>query len=460
MDGFAQPDEAIDAVRGRLLSELDTRAAGCRTGGAQRGERHRRSVRRTVREPSQATPASSFRGRRCARALTRRERLDAEKEALGLYLTGHPLDDYLARDPRVLSDPNRRSQSRTRQSGGCGSRRVDAGRCAADAVKRWRSPCSTIAAAASNCRSSPTFTNQHKAKIFKDAVLVVEGEVQPDEYTGALKMRVAQIHTMDEARRRFADCLQIEVSGDGMSRDFARRLKTLLEPHRQDGCPVAISYRSQTAEGRLVLGADWRVRRAMRCLQSLRTEFGAGQVGLHYRRSARDRARSRSTQRLRAMLDGAHAAAIVIGFSGGLDSTVLLHARGAGACRRSRLLALHVNHGLNPHAALWQRHCQTVSAALDRVRLHRACGSNRARWHRSGRARARYDRVSRSCSTRATCCGSDTISTIRPRRCCGACCAAAAAPRSRHAGCGAGSAVATWCVPCSRAARRSRGVGA
>ncbi len=117
-------------------------------------------------------------------------------------------------------------------------------------------------------------------------MLVVEGEVQPDDYSGALKMRVSQIHTMNDARRRFADCLQIEVSDAGMSSDLARRLKTLLEPHRHDGCPVAIAYRSNRAEGRLVLGADWRVTPCDELLQSLRNEFGAGRVGLHYRRSA------------------------------------------------------------------------------------------------------------------------------------------------------------------------------
>ncbi|MCX7063348.1 MAG: DNA polymerase III, partial [Proteobacteria bacterium] len=64
------------------------------------------------------------------------------------------------------------------------------------------------------------------------------------------------------------------------------RLNLLLEPHRQAGCPVAIAYRSGSAEGRLVLGADWRVAPSDVLLQSLRSEFGAGQVGLQYRGAA------------------------------------------------------------------------------------------------------------------------------------------------------------------------------
>ena len=48
---------------------------------------------------------------------------------------------------------------------------------------------------------------------------------------------------MNDARRRFADCLQIEVSGIGMSSDLARRLKALLEPHRHDGWSTAVDPR-------------------------------------------------------------------------------------------------------------------------------------------------------------------------------------------------------------------------
>jgi tRNA(Ile)-lysidine synthase len=55
---------------------------------------------------------------------------------------------------------------------------------------------------------------------------------------------------------------------------------------------------------------------------------------------------------------------IVIGYSGGLDSSVLLHAAARFVEDGRRVLALHVNHGLSPQADVWQRHCESVSAAL------------------------------------------------------------------------------------------------
>ncbi len=57
------------------------------------------------------------------------------------------------------------------------------------------------------------------------------------------------------------------------------------------------------------------------------------------------------------------AARVVVGYSGGLDSTVLLRAA-AEQVSVDRLVALHVNHGLSAHAGEWQRHCEAVSGEL------------------------------------------------------------------------------------------------
>lgn len=49
---------------------------------------------------------------------------------------------------------------------------------------------------------------------------------------------------------------------------------------------------------------------------------------------------------------------LYLGFSGGLDSTVLLHALATALKCRTRLKAVHVNHGISPNALLWQAHCK------------------------------------------------------------------------------------------------------
>ena len=57
--------------------------------------------------------------------------------------------------------------------------------------------------------------------------------------------------------------------------------------------------------------------------------------------------------------------AILLGYSGGLDSTALLHllANDASACRNG-LRAIHVHHGLHADADAWAAHCERACAAL------------------------------------------------------------------------------------------------
>lgn len=54
---------------------------------------------------------------------------------------------------------------------------------------------------------------------------------------------------------------------------------------------------------------------------------------------------------------------LVAGFSGGLDSTVLLHClRQLAPERQLSLSALHVHHGLSPQADAWEAHCRGLCA--------------------------------------------------------------------------------------------------
>lgn len=49
---------------------------------------------------------------------------------------------------------------------------------------------------------------------------------------------------------------------------------------------------------------------------------------------------------------------LLVGFSGGLDSTVLLHNLVRHSLLSDKLIAVHINHGLSNNASAWQNHCQ------------------------------------------------------------------------------------------------------
>jgi tRNA(Ile)-lysidine synthase len=56
---------------------------------------------------------------------------------------------------------------------------------------------------------------------------------------------------------------------------------------------------------------------------------------------------------------------VFVGYSGGLDSTVLLHALANEPLLNKKLQAIHVHHGLSVHADAWQVHCEAFCEVLN-----------------------------------------------------------------------------------------------
>jgi len=70
-------------------------------------------------------------------------------------------------------------------------------------------------------------------------------------------------------------------------------------------------------------------------------------------------------QRLAERIDSRPPGPLAVGYSGGLDSTVLLHAlTGIDAARRRGLRAIHIDHGLQTDSGRWAEHCRTQADAL------------------------------------------------------------------------------------------------
>jgi tRNA(Ile)-lysidine synthase len=67
--------------------------------------------------------------------------------------------------------------------------------------------------------------------------------------------------------------------------------------------------------------------------------------------------------RLRALTSGKSPARWLVAFSGGVDSTVLLHAL-ANSGTEASVVAIHIDHGLHAYSGQWEQHCREFAADL------------------------------------------------------------------------------------------------
>ena len=93
-------------------------------------------------------------------------------------------------------------------------------------------------------------------KIVTDELLVVEGKVSYDDFSGGNRVVADTLMTLGEARARFAKHLLLNLNGQA----DARRLKALLAPFAPGPAAVRLRYRNAQAQCEIVLGDALRVR--------------------------------------------------------------------------------------------------------------------------------------------------------------------------------------------------------
>ena len=220
---------------------------------------------------------------RQARQWTDKERLAGEKETLGLYLTGHPIDEYEKELSRFVSTrisdlkPSREPQ------------RVAGLVVAVRTMKSKRGD--TMAFITLDDRTGRIeaslfgeLYDQLRGQIEADQVLIVEGEVSSDDFSGGLRLRGKDVTPMVTARARYGEAVELSLDGSRVNGQLIDSLRTSLTPHRDEGgLPVRLRYRNEAAVGWLELDGQWRVAPSDELLIALREVQGQDGVRLKYR---------------------------------------------------------------------------------------------------------------------------------------------------------------------------------
>ncbi|NRA84144.1 MAG: DNA polymerase III subunit alpha [Gammaproteobacteria bacterium] len=209
--------------------------------------------------------------------------LEGERETLGLYLTGHPINQYLAELKHYT-----KCRLKDVVPGGRGQMIKVAGLVIAARVMITKrgSKMGILTIDDKSGRLEVMMYSEalekHQDLLQKDKILVLEGEVSFDDFSGGNRMTAKEVYDIATARERFATALDIKVSANQINKDFFKQFTQALEPFQFGALPVNIYYSRVEATAQLQLGTQWRVTPDDELLENLRILLGNKQVRIKF----------------------------------------------------------------------------------------------------------------------------------------------------------------------------------
>jgi len=128
--------------------------------------------------------------------------------------------------------------------------------------------------------------NQNPQLLKEDQLLVVEGRVSNDDFSGGLRVNARRLYDLAAARSAYASLLKISCNGQA----DAVKLRELLAPYcrgnasaeERRGCAVKVEYHNAGARVELMLSDQWRVELRDELLAGLKTWLSDENVKILY----------------------------------------------------------------------------------------------------------------------------------------------------------------------------------
>jgi len=222
---------------------------------------------------------------------TERELLANEKEALGLYLTGHPFDAvrldaaYLVDDKlaNIASEPPPQKSSGERNYAQA-RREVTVAGLIMDIRKRGNRVTVVLDDDSGRIEMS-LFTEafqEFRHLLSKDEIVVVSGTLRYDDFIGGWSINARKILPIDRVIEMNAKSMILSVAPNGKGMQLINQLHDVLLPYREGNCDVAVQYTGSDAAARLALGPEWSVRPSRELRDKLYELLGQSNVRLLY----------------------------------------------------------------------------------------------------------------------------------------------------------------------------------
>ncbi len=211
------------------------------------------------------------------------ERLRLEKETLGLYFSGHPIEIHRALLDQICSGNLKQLIAARASSVLLGAWVVDIRRFGKRIILTLDDRTAQL-----TCILGEEFL-ANRVPPRKDTLVFVTGRITPDDFSGGWKVFPNELYDLEQVQARFARRVLLEFvgnSGAGGAAPMERLMQALEVLRHPAGCPVTVHYGNGAARATLDLGADWKIRVQDAGLEPLRKLLGERNVRVQYSKPA------------------------------------------------------------------------------------------------------------------------------------------------------------------------------
>jgi DNA polymerase-3 subunit alpha len=217
--------------------------------------------------------------------------LRKEKEALGLYLSGHPFDAVradarsfvdgklsdLAAEPAPQNFKGKRDYGQSR-------REVTVAGLVAEIKKRGNRV--SVVLDDDSARMEVSFFSEayqeFRHLLVKDEIVVISGALRYDDFAASWTVNAKNVLHIDRVIESRARSMVLSLAPNGRGDQLLVKLHDVLLPYREGSCDVSVHYIGDSASARLNLGPEWSVRPSRELRDKLTELLGAKNVRMLY----------------------------------------------------------------------------------------------------------------------------------------------------------------------------------
>ena len=217
--------------------------------------------------------------------------LSNEKEALGLYLTGHPFDAVrndagyfsdgrladITAEPPPQNNKGERNYAQARREATVAGLIVD--------VRKRGNRVSVVLDDDTGRMEISFFSEafqEFRHLLVKDEIVVISGGLRYDDFIGSWTINAKNVLHIDRVIESRAKGIVLSLAPNGQGEQLLVKLHDVLLPFREGSCDVSVRYVGDSATARLSLGPEWAVRPSRELRDKLSELLGTKNVRLLY----------------------------------------------------------------------------------------------------------------------------------------------------------------------------------